>query len=141
MITTNPLKCGSCDGLQVQHKNTRPQQNQQEVSRANGDRQLIPANFIIAQTEREKRKPARTIRIISKVTTLSFPFRPTFVLLRLLFSYEHQNNISLYFTLLFLLNLCYPPEHYSLEARVLLRVHQRPPAICSSVLLQYILAL
>lgn len=117
----NPLKCGSCDGPQVQHKNTHPQQNQQEVSRANSDCELSQANFIIPRVNaRLKRKRENrhihVIHIISKVTNLIFSSLPTLVLLLPFF----HPIVLLYTT--------HQTERFSFEARVLLLAQRRPPA-------------
>lgn len=97
----NPLKCGSCDGPQVQHKNTHPQQNQQEVSRANSDCELSQANFIIPRVNarlKRKRENRRihVIHIISKVTNLIFSSLPTLVLLLVIFLTSTKTKYSPY---------------------------------------------
>lgn len=101
ITTMNPPKCGSCDGPQVQHKNTHPQQNQQEVSRANSDSELSQANFIIPRVNaRLKRKREKrcihAIPIISKVTNMIFSFLPTLVLLLVLFLTSTKTELSFF---------------------------------------------
>lgn len=100
IITANPLKCGSCDGPRVQHKNTHPQQNQQEVSRANSDCELSQANFIIprvnAQLRRKRENQTHMIHIISKVTNLILCFLPTFVLLQRLFLTSTKTKLAFF---------------------------------------------
>lgn len=77
----NPQKCSSsCDGPQVQHKNTHPQQNQQEVSSTNTDCGLSQANFISPRVNaRLKRKllhPRNSHHQQSHEPDLLFPAYP-----------------------------------------------------------------
>lgn len=128
----NPLKCGSCDGPQVQHKNTHPQQNQQEVSRANSDCELSQANFIIPQVNaqlKRKRENCRihVIYIISKVTNLIFSSLPTLVLSLVLFLTSTKTKFA-FFHPIVLLYTTHQTERFSFEARVLLLAQRRPPA-------------